>query len=245
MNIGLYQGAASMAASEKLQAIVSQHIASSSVPGFRKSEPAFATVLGDATRSDSGATSNGVMPQLTDRISMRTGELRNTGNETDFAIDGPGFFQIQRTDGTNGYTRDGEFRVNADRILVNKHGHPVMGDGGPITFRPGGGRISINPEGSILQGDIPVAKLPIYEFADPQVLRRVEDGMLAPKDGSAPQPMERASVLTSTLEGSNVKPLEEMVNLITIARSYESSQRVITAHDEAADKAIQILGNPN
>lgn len=248
MNIGLYQGAASLAACERWQQIVAQNIASASVPGFRKTEASFAGVMGDVTRlgEDGGFAKEvpGAMPQPMARISTLPGELRTTNNEFDFAVQGRGFFQVQKADGTLGYTRDGEFHVSADRTLVTKQGFPVMGDGGAITLKPGGGRISINADGTLLQGETPAGKLAVYDFPDPRELRRVGDGLLAPTDGTVPEAVERPSVLTGALEGSNVQPLQEMVNLVTIARAYEAAQRVILANDEALDKAVQILGNP-
>lgn len=248
MNVGVYQGAASLSALERWQEVISQNIASASVPGFKKTEASFASVLGGVTRlgadSRSGKDSNGAMPAPMISLSMQPGELRMTGNELDFAIQGGGFFQVQRPGGDTGYTRDGEFQLSPDRTLVTKQGFPVMGDGGPITLKAGGGRLSINQDGTVLQGDSPVAKIAVYEFADPQSLRRIGDGLLAPENGAQPQQVERPSVLNGTLEGSNVAPLQEMVNLISISRAYEASQRVIQAHDENTDKAIQALGNP-
>jgi flagellar basal-body rod protein FlgF len=249
MNIGAYQGAASLAALERWQGIISQNIASASVPGFKKTEASFESVLADVTRiggdERSGTETNGVMPTTTARIDMKPGELRATGSETDFAIQGRGFFQVQRANGELGYTRDGEFHLSPERTLVNKQGFTVLGDGGEITFKPDGGRVSINADGTIVQGETSIGKIAVYDFADPSALRRIGDGLLAPEDGAQPAPVERPAVLTGTLEGSNVSPLQEMVNLITVARSYEASQRSIQSHDDIEGKAIESLGNPN
>lgn len=250
MNIGLYQGAASLAALERWQEMVSQNIGASSVPGFKKNEMSFEAVLGGVKRTGAeggfGKEVSSAMPRQSVRISMEPGELRSTGNELDFAIQGGGFFQVQKPDGQTGYTRDGEFRLSPDRTIVTKQGFPVMGDGGPITLRPGGGRITINPEGTIVQGETQVGKIAVHEFADPSKLRRIGDGLLAPADASVQSTtVEKPTVLGGALEGSNVSPLREMVNLITVSRAYEANQRLVVANDEATGKAIQTLGNPN
>lgn len=247
MNIGVYQGAASLAALERWQGIISENLAAASVPGFKKTEATFAAVLGGQIRGAgdrAAASSQSVMPGTVSRINMQNGQIRTTGAEFDFAIEGPGFFQIQRPDGETGYTRDGEFHVNSERTLVNKLGHPVLGDGGPITLRPEGGRLSINADGAIVQGDQIIGRIGLVDFADPSLLRRIGDGMLGPGEGVQPTPIERPKVLTGALESSNVVGLQEMVNLITVSRAYEASQRVIQSHDENAGKAIQSLGNP-
>lgn len=250
MNVGVYQGAAALSALERWQAILSQNIASASVTGFRKTEASFASVLGGTEHAGGEGRSareiSGAMPVVSAEISMRPGELRATGSELDFAIQGSGFFQVQRPNGELGYTRDGSFQLSPERTLVTKQGFPVMGDSGPLTLKAGGGRISINAEGTLLQGDTPIAKLGVYDFQDPQSLTRVGDGLLAPAERDAqPQAVERPSVLSGNLESSNVSPLQEMVNLVTVSRAYEASQRVIFAHDENTGKAIETLGNPN
>ena len=250
MNIGLYQGAASLAALERWQEMVSQNIGAASVPGFKKNEMSFEAVLGGMKRTGSessfGKDVASAMPRQSVRISMEPGELRTTGNDLDFAIQGGGFFQIQKPDGETGYTRDGEFRLSPDRMIVTKQGYPVMGDGGPITLRPGGGRITITSEGTIVQGETQIGKIAVHDFADPSKLRRIGDGLLAPVDPSIqPTPIEKPSVMGGALEGSNVSPLREMVNLVTVSRAYEANQRLLVANDETTGKAIQALGNPN
>lgn len=247
MNIGVYQGAASLAALERWQGIISENLAAQSVPGFRKSEASFASVLGGDIRGGDGrasAVSRSVMPSAVSRINMQPGQLRTTGAEFDFAIEGPGFFQVRRPDGKIGYTRDGEFHVNAERTLVNKLGYPVLGDGGPIALRPEGGRISINADGAVVQGDQIVGRIGLVDFGDPGKLQRIGDGLLGPTDGAQPTPIEQPKVVNGALEGSNVVGLQEMVNLITVSRAYQASQRVIQTADENAGKAIQSLGNP-
>lgn len=249
MNVGIYNGAAALAACERWQQITAQNIASATTPGFHRTEVSFAGVLGNAT---SGATGDrpaqdarDVVPQMVSKLDLQPGELRQTGEDLDFAIQGSGFFKVERPDGTAAYTRDGGFHANAERVLVNRKGLPVQGDGGPITLRPEGGRISVNAEGMLIQGNTAIAKLAVYEFADHGTLRPEGDGLLAPADpNTQPQAVERPSIITGAIEGSNVRPLHEMVNLITIARTYESAQRIVQAQDEAADKAIQALGNP-
>jgi flagellar basal body rod protein FlgG len=250
MNVGIYKGAAALAACEQWQQITAQNIASATAPGFHRTEVSFAGVLADSTRTGTadrpGQEVRGVMPQFGSKLNMQPGELRQTGVDLDFAIQGAGFFRVERPDGSAGYTRDGGFHLNAERVLVNRQGYPVQGDGGPITLRPEGGRVSVNSEGMLIQGDTPIAKLAVFDFADLAALRPAGGGLLAPENPDVqPQAVESPAIITGAIEGSNVRPLEEMVNLITVARTYEAAQRVVQAHDEAAEKAIQTLGNPS
>lgn len=250
MNVAIYKGAASLSAVEHWQETTARNIAAASVPGYRRTTTSFAGVLADATRGGQSAAlgrdSAGVMPKVETKLDLRQGEIHNTGEDFDFAIQGPGFFQVQRPDGSTGYTRDGGFHPNAERVLVNRKGYPVQGDGGNITLLPKGGRISMNSEGIILQGETPIGKIAVQDFPEKTKLHQDGDGLISPEDPNVtPSAVEKPGVVGGALEGSNVKPLQEMVNLITIGRTYESSQRVINAYDENSDKAIQILGNPN
>lgn len=247
MNIGLYQSASSLASLERWQEMVSQNIGASAVPGFKKTEMSFEAVLGGLSRTGTDGSfskdTDTVMPKQNVQLSMIPGELRTTGNELDFAIQGAGFFQVQKPDGQTGYTRDGQFRLSPERTVVTSQGFPVMGDGGPITLRAGGGRVSINEEGTLIQGDTPIGKLAVYDFADPSKLQRIGNGLMGPGEGG-PQatPVEKPTVLGGSLESSNVSPLREMVSLVTISRAYEANQRLVLATNEISEKAIQALG---
>lgn len=239
-----------MAACERWQQATSQNIASASVPGYKKTETAFSSVMADSMKTGGteffgGRTITNVQPEMAGKISLQGGTMRSTGSELDFAVQGPGFFQVQRPDGSTGYTRDGEFHLTPERTLVNKQGFAVMTDGGPLTFRPEGGRVSVNADGTVIQGSTSVGKIPVYDLDKIAKLKRIGDGLMAPADNAAVAPMEQPNVLNNTLETSNVQPMEEMVNLITVSRAYESAQKIVQTHDEALDKAIQVLGNPN
>lgn len=250
MEVGIYKGAASLAAYEKWQEAISQNIADGSIPGFKKTEIAFSAMDGDLTSIQDGGSGadqvHGTMPVAAPRISFAQGQLTHSDSDLDFAIQGSGFFQVQQPNGQMAYTRDGEFHLSPEKTLVNKEGLVVQGESGPITFKTGGGPISINADGMISQQDQTIAKLPAFEFPDTSKLRRVGDGLLAPNDsGISPQKIERPQILNNTLESSNVSPMSEMVNLVSVSRAYEASQKILQTADDNEDKAIQILGNPN
>ncbi len=248
MNIGIYKSASALVACDRWQGMISQNIAAASVPGFKKTEAAFESKNADLERYGSEARSvkeaRGVMPSATSQISLQPGEIRATGNDTDFAIQGRGFFKVQLGDGQTGYTRDGEFHLNAQRTLVSKQGLPVLGEGGPLVFKPEGGRLSMAADGTLVQGETAVGKLPIYDFKETDKLRRMGDGLLTAEDPNVqPKAMDKPEIVGGMLEMSNVQPLQEMVNMITVSRAYEANQRVVMSHNEALEKAIQTLGN--
>ncbi len=250
MNVGIYKGAAAMNSLERWQAAISQNLACAGITGYRKNESSFSGVMGELTKiSDPAATKKspleiqGVMPSVENRMNFQPGQYLATGNEFHFAVEGNGFFRVRKPDGTFGYTRNGNFRMNEDRVLVTEQGLEVQGDNGPVQFLQQGGTLSINADGMIVQGQQQISRLGVFEFPDTSVLKRGGDGLLV-SDGAQGVAVERPKVMHRTLEGSNVQPVKEMINLVTVGRAYELAQKVIQTHDEVANKAVQILGAP-
>src|SRR4051794_25521390 len=141
MNIGLYQSASALSALERWQDSVAQNITSSQTSGYRKRTVNFSTEsagelrTGRQTRGGHESSMPMSFPKVNHGINFVIGETQPTRREMDVAIQGEGFFEIQREDGTKAYTRSGEFRLRADRTLVTSAGNEVMSDGGaPITL---------------------------------------------------------------------------------------------------------------
>ena len=249
MNIGLYQSASALSALEKWQDNVAQNITSSQVTGFRKRTVDFSTDSAGELQTDSktrlGHDSGMPMlfPKVVTGINFSSGETQPTRRELDVAIQGEGFFEVQQADGSRAYTRSGEFRTTADRMLTTANGDQVLNDSGtPITFLPSGGSISINADGTIFQGSTSLGKLSVQKFADNSQLIPVAGGFFIPGGGATPTPVEKPELLQGYLEGSNVTPLREMVDLVLISRAYEANQKMITTVDEQTQKALDALG---
>ena len=249
MNIGLYQNAASLSALERWQDSVSQNIASSQMTGYRKRTVSFSTeaageVQGDpATRLGRDAGTAMLFPKISTGINFITGDTQATRREFDVALQGGGFFEVQRTDGSRAYTRSGEFRIRPDRTLVTATGDEVLSGGGaPIVLLPGGGAVSINRDGTLFQGETALGKLSVQKFADNSKLIPAAGGYFLAGDGAKPEPVDEPELLQGYLEGSNVTPLREMVDLVLISRAYEANQKIISTVDQQMQKALDALG---
>jgi len=114
--------------------------------------------------------------------------------------------------------------------------------GSPITLQPGQGQVVINLDGSVFQGDISLGKIAVQKFGDNSQLIPTEGGYFTPGAGVEPQSVDNPELLQGYLEGSNVAPLREMVDLVLISRAYEANQKMITAVDENMGKALDALG---
>ena len=177
-------------------------------------------------------------------MSFQQGELRPTGNSTDFAIDGPGFFEVQLPNGDQAYTRDGEFQLNAKGQLTNKQGYAVLGDSGPIQFDPNSASpLTVSATGQITQGGNPKGRLHLVEFSNPNRLTSTSDGcLLANQPGTTPTPAgSKTTVHQGFLEAPNTSPIVEMGSLINAMRIFEANQKVLQTQDDRMGRAIADL----
>lgn len=108
MNVSLYQAASALSASARWQEVVSQNLASASTPGYKKQDLSFSAIQAGVMPAQGGGVAV-AFPHATSTTSFQPGEVRATGVNTDVAIEGPGFFQVQLPNGATGYTRDGDF----------------------------------------------------------------------------------------------------------------------------------------
>lgn len=248
MNVSLYQAAGAMNANARWQEVISENLASASIPGFKKQDMSF-----DAVQSGimSQAVPDGrvqyTMPRASTATNFTQGSFRETGVKTDVAIDGKGFFEVEMPGGASAYTRDGEFHVNSSGQLVNKQGFPIVGESGPIQLdTKSGGPISISPTGEVSQGADVRGKLKVVEFNRPELLTQISGGHFVNNNPSM-QPVEvpMASVRQGFLESANTSAVNEMTSLIAVMRSFESNQKIMQAHSDRMSRTISELGNPN
>jgi flagellar basal body rod protein FlgG len=249
MNIGIYQSAASLAALERWQDSVTQNIASSQLPGYRKrttdftAEAAGQIQTGSTSSQDSDSAQPLMFPKAGNTVNFLPGEAQRTERDLDVAIQGDGFFEVQSADGSKAYTRNGEFQVQPDNTVTTSAGQQVMTEGGsPLTLIPAGGPVVINTDGTVVQNNTALGKLSIQRFPDNSQLTPGPSGTFVPETGMAPTSVDKPDVLQGYLEGSNVSPMHEMVDLITISRAYESNQKMITTMDTEMQKTLDALG---
>jgi flagellar basal-body rod protein FlgG len=169
------------------------------------------------------------------------GALKQTFNPLDLAITGEGFFKVESPQGTR-YTRDGAFVINNQNQLATASGFVVLGEEGPITIK--GNTVLFSTDGTVLVDGKKAGKLEIVKFAEPFMdLKKIGDNLFAEHEGGKPEiKVEIPQVMAGFLEGSNVNPVKEMVDMITALRAYETSQRMVTSQDATVDRAINAVG---
>lgn len=177
------------------------------------------------------------------------GQLVKTDRNLDFAIRSTGeqgsvaFFTIEVGDRQGNtaqyYTRDGSFRLDEQNRLVTRDGNAVLGENGYI-FLDGEDFIT-NPDGSIIQNGVFADRLLIREFTNAATLAKVGANLVTADAQAAPVEFV-GEIVQGFLEKSNVNIINEMVNMITVMRSYEANQKALITQDEMLGKAVNELG---
>jgi len=251
MNVSLYQAAAAMEGNLLRQRTIAENLAASSVPGFKKRDTAFSSVsagmfpnaLDEATKTQLQFH----IPSFRHTINFNQGTLIPTGVNTDLAIDGKGFFEVQGPDGQEMYTRSGRFRPNLDKVLSTVDGYPLMGIDGFIRVNPESREpVTVSDSGVVSQDGTALGKLKLAVFTNNEQLQQLSGGYFDAKT-LTPQPIDPTAtkIRQGFLEGSNVNMSIEMGQLLDTLRHFEANQRILGMQDEHLGKVIQELANTN
>ena len=250
MNLSLYSAATGMEAQQLNLNTIANNLANVNTPGFKRSKIDFQDLLYQSPRAsgtDSGGgnlvptgieVGNGSRVAGTSKI-FSQGQLTQTGEKYDMAIQGDGFFEVQRPDGTIGYTRAGSFKLNAQGQVVTVDGLPLLSGFQPIP--PGATAVGVSENGEVTVQTASGSqsfRLTMTRFANPSGLRSLGGNLYeetaasgAPESGS-PGEAGYGRIIQGYTEASNVNIVEEMVNLIVAQRAYEINSKSIQTSDE-------------
>jgi flagellar basal-body rod protein FlgG len=253
----LYSAATGMESQQLNLDVISNNLANVNTAGFKKSKIEFQDLLYDnitAPGADEGSgnqlptgvqVGHGSNPVATSRV-FTEGELTQTGERLDVAIQGDGFFEVQQPDGTLAYTRDGALKTDSTGRVVTSDGLPVQGGFQPIPA--GTTSVTISPDGTVTTtggSGTQTFQIQLTRFANPAGLQAVGRNLYtqtlasgSPETGN-PDADGYGSLQQGYLEMSNVKVVEEMVNMIVAQRAYEVNSKAV----QAADEMMQLSDN--
>jgi len=245
----LYSSAAGMESQQMNLDVISNNLANVNTTGFKKSKIEFQELLYQTTRApgaDQGSgntvptgiqVGQGSRPVATARI-FTNGDLTQTGEPLDVAVQGDGFFQVQQTDGSIAYTRDGAFKTAADGRIVTSDGLPVQGGFQPV---PTGAQVTIGSNGNVTyttSSGSTTFQVQLARFSNEGGLESLGSNLYKETSASGtpqlgtPGQNGFGTLNQGYLELSNVKVVEEMVNLIQAQRAYEVNSKAVQAADE-------------
>jgi len=195
----------------------------------------------EPTTLESNQISNSLVAFEGTTTDFSPGQLKQTGNAFDLAIDGNGFFCIQTPGGVQ-YTRKGNFTLNHEGVLANQEGLPVLGNGGKIKFIDGKDFI-VDKEGNISIDGEEIDTLKIVNFTVPHSLKKVGNTLFTPSSpGIIEEKAEGFGINQGFIELSNVNTIRVMLEMIEVLRGYESYKKVIQSVDDVTSKAINEVG---
>jgi flagellar basal-body rod protein FlgF len=216
--------------------MLANNLANTSTSGFKADREFYSTYLapgllaaGDPTVGESPV----VQRQWTD-FSQST--LVPTGNPTDLALSGPGFFAVNGPNGTL-YTRDGSFQMSPQGVLVTPEGYPVRLTGGGTLQTQSPDPIQVGPDGQVLQDGNALGQLEIDNFADPSQLAKAAGAYFQNLSKQTPTPASPV-VYQGKVETSNAGPAEAAARMVTLLRNFEMLQRAVKIGGEMESQAI-------
>ena len=225
------------------QATASNNLANATTTGFRAQVDQFRAVH---VQGAPLATRAFVVDSTTG-ADFRAGAIQHTGRELDMAVQGQGWFAVQAADGSEAYTRNGSLRMDENGILKTHNGLNVLSDGGPLSIPPGrnlavakDGTVSILPDGSAATGLTSIGRMKMVNPKQADMVRG-DDGLFRMKDGKPAAADPNVMLISGSLESSNVNVVDEMVNMISLARQFEMQMKLLQNAQENDAKASQLL----
>lgn len=232
---------------------IANNLANVNTPGYKKSRVAFVDLVTQAAASSTRAGTEDAVATL---VAQRTGsgvgiasigkmfdlgDLRKTESAMDVAIAGDGFLEITMADGSRAWSRGGTLKVSPDGTLATQSGHALKPS---ITVPTDTQTLTIAADGKVHAASaarptpVDLGQLQMVRFMSPQTLTAMGDGLYRAGEGSGEPIGGRAgedamgALRQGYLEGSNVKLVDEMVNLMVAQRAYEASVKVVQASDD-------------
>ncbi|MDB5897722.1 MAG: flagellar basal-body rod protein FlgG [Ramlibacter sp.] len=246
----LYIGATGMQAQQAHVDAIASNLANVNTPGFKKSRVSFSELVVSATLTGRVGDASGAAPLATTSAGVQLGaparvfeggDLKKTDAPLDIAIVGDGFFELAMPDGTRAFGRGGTLKVNAEGQLATLTGIPLkpgvsIPDNAQAVLISSTGRVQVRLPG---QADpVEAGQLELVRFTNAQGLLAQGAGVYRSTEPSGEPIGGRAgedgmgTVAQGMLEGSNVRLVDEMVNLMVAQRAYEASVKVVQASDE-------------
>lgn len=252
---GLYTAATGMNSMQHQIDVTSNNIANVNTTGFKQDRAEFQDLMYESLNYTAGKTTQttmnptGINVGLGVKVSgvqknFTEGDLKLTSNTLDLAIQGKGFFQITLPSGETAYTRNGAFKLSSEGSIVNASGYSLSPE---IVVPDNVTNLTIGKDGTVTATDpqtsttVDLGQITVADFINPAGLTPLGDSLFMKSDASGdvlegnPNEEQFGSIEQGMIELSNVKLVNEMVDLITAQRAYEANSKAITTTDSMLD----------
>jgi flagellar basal-body rod protein FlgG len=232
---GLYAAASGMEAQQNQFNAIANDMANLNTPGYQGTEVGFQDLLysggGNSSGSPSISTGAGASSEIIGRSDAQ-GSLQTTGRSLDVAIQGSGYLQVRRNDGSAGLTRNGTLEVNAQGEITTSQGNPLVP---PLKLPKGtdADNIKIETNGQVISNSKTIGKISLVDVPAPNQLQPDGDSMFSVTSGSGgTRPATGSTLQQGALEGSNVDAAQDMTEMISAQRSYQMASQAIQYQDQ-------------
>ena len=235
------------------QAAVAHNLANATTTGYRAEEHRLHAVQVIPGASDPAATpplpTRAFVVDSSSHTDFTPGPLQMTARTLDVAVQGKGWLALAMPDGSEAYTRNGSLELNVNGVLETRNGIPVQGDGGAISVPPDvkvtiadDGTVSVVQETGAQNTVNAIGRIKLVNPPEADLVRG-GDGLFRLKSGAAAEIDPQVVLTGGYLEGSNVNPVEQVVNMISLARQFEMQMKSMTTADTNDRAATQVITN--
>lgn len=215
---------------------IANNIANSTTTGFKREGTLFSEWI--AKTGDSPSLS--IATANTRVVDILQGGLAQTGGTFDMAVEGDGFFLIEGPNGQQMLTRAGAFLPGPDGTLQTDEGMPVLdASGSRIFIPPDAAKVTISQDGTISADGTAQGRIGLWGPTDPLTMVHQKGTLFS---ASGYQPLEGGKIMQGYLEESNVNPVQEIAQMISVQRAYQLGQSFLDREDDRARNVIQTLG---
>jgi flagellar basal-body rod protein FlgG len=228
---GLYSAAAGMTAQQQRMDTLANDVANVNTTGYKHTRVAFRDLLYTQDRSGVVSSGAGVAATPVGR-GFAQGALRETGSKLDVAIEGDGFLQVRRADGTTALTRDGSLRLDPNGRLTTQRGELLQ----PAITVPAGtseADVRIADDGTVSAGNRQLGRIQLVTVRAPQALQSAGDSLFVATAASGPaQALPTGRVVQGALESSNVDMADAMTQMMESQRSFQMASKAVQMQDQ-------------
>ncbi len=220
--------------------LLANNLSNTSASGYKADREFYSTYLASQALNSPDAAVGDAPVVERHWTDFAQGPLTHTGNPTDLALSGPGFFAVNGPSGPL-YTRNGSFEVSPQGTLTTSEGYAVRLSGGqPLTLTPGA-TLVVGADGTVSQNGAALGQLEVVNFADPNQLQKAAGANFQNPDPQniVPQAAPNVQVAQGQLESSNASPTESAARMVMLLRNFEMLQKAVKIGADMNRQAVE------
>lgn len=220
---------------------INHNLANVNTVGYMASRSSFSSTLAGQIAGEANPNPTSYSSYANAFIDLKEGNIKQTGNDLDFAIQGDAFFRIGLENGQEAYTRGGNFILDAKGNLLTQNNRPVLDASGNAIQLPEG-RITVNQDGALLVNNKKITEFGMITVKDPSKLERIGNTLITTPAENTAAAESNIVVRQGALEESNVNAVLTMTEMVATTRNFESTMKIIDQYNQQATQLYDRVG---